>query len=108
MALTSREAEAAMEEQGEALLALAHSYRVRWLKRQCEGSIAARLSAANAVEVLKLAGMCDAPWLRQRCMGVVAKDFTAVQKSEGWLFVQQHDPILELEILQYLDEIDQV
>lgn len=106
--LTSREAEEAMGRHGVALLALSHAYRVPWLKRGCEAAAAARVSAENVMDVLKLARMCDALWLRQRCMRQVAKDFAAVQQTEGWRFVQKHDPALELEILQFLEEADQV
>ncbi|CAD5178004.1 unnamed protein product [Musa acuminata subsp. malaccensis] len=105
--LTSREAEEAMGRHGVALLALSHAYRVPWLKRGCEAAAAARVSAENVMDVLKLARMCDALWLRQRCMRQVAKDFAAVQQTEGWRFVQKHDPALELEILQFLEEADQ-
>ncbi|RWW30119.1 hypothetical protein GW17_00005314 [Ensete ventricosum] len=97
-----------MERHGVALLALSHAYRVPWLKRACEAATATRVSAENVMDVLKLARMCDALWLRQRCMKQVAKDFAAVQQTEGWRFVQKHDPALELEILQFLEEADQV
>ncbi|WOK97425.1 BTB/POZ and TAZ domain-containing protein 2-like [Canna indica] len=106
-ALASREAEEAMAAHGVALLALAHAYRVPWLKRGCEAGMAARLRAADVVDVLKVAALCDAPRLRHRCMKLVAKEFAAVQQSEGWRFVQKHDPGLELEILQFLEEEEQ-
>lgn len=91
-----------------ALLALSHAYRVRWLKRRCEAGLAAWLSAARAMDVLKLARLCDAPRLHQRCLRLVAADFAAVQESEGWRFVQKRDPALELEVLQFVQETAQV
>ncbi|XP_009387349.1 BTB/POZ and TAZ domain-containing protein 2 isoform X2 [Musa acuminata AAA Group] len=103
----SREAEEEMERHGMALLALSHAYRVRWLKRRCEAGVAAWLSAVKVMDVLKLARLCDAPRLYQRCMRLVAKDLEAVQQSEGWRFVQKHDPGLETEVLQLLQETSQ-
>ncbi|RRT35542.1 hypothetical protein B296_00047908 [Ensete ventricosum] len=104
----SREAEEEMERHGMALLALSHAYRMRWLKRRCEAGVAARLSAVKVMDVLKLARLCDAPRLYQRCMRLVAKDSEAVRQSEGWRFVQKHDPGLEMEVLQFLQETSQV
>ncbi|THU50543.1 hypothetical protein C4D60_Mb06t21350 [Musa balbisiana] len=103
----SREAEEEMERHGIALLALSHAYRVRWLKRRSEACVAAWLSAVKVMDVLKLARLCDAPRLYQRCMRLVAKDLEAVQQSEGWRFVQKHDPGLEMEVLQFLQETSQ-
>ncbi|WOL11308.1 BTB/POZ and TAZ domain-containing protein 2 isoform X1 [Canna indica] len=105
--MSSRDAADAMQQHGMALLALSHAYRVSWLKRRCEASVAKWVSAAKAVDALKLAQLCDAPVLRQRCMRVVAKDFSAVQESEGWRFAQKHDPAMELEILQFLHDAEQ-
>ncbi|CAL9085212.1 unnamed protein product [Musa acuminata var. zebrina] len=106
-ATSAREAKEAMERHGMALLALSHAYRVRWLKRRCEAGLAAWLSAARAMDVLKLARLCDAPRLHQRCLRLVAADFAAVQESEGWRFVQKRDPALELEVLQFVQETAQ-
>ncbi|XP_038976677.1 BTB/POZ and TAZ domain-containing protein 1-like [Phoenix dactylifera] len=104
---SSREGEEAMEKYGMHLLVLSHAYQVKRLKRWCEEGVAARLRAEVVVDVLKLAKLCDAPWLYQRCMRLVAKDFAAVTQSEGWRFIQKHDPLLELEILQFLQDADQ-
>ncbi|KAJ3675483.1 hypothetical protein LUZ60_004525 [Juncus effusus] len=96
-----------MDEHCLQLLAMAHKYRVTWLKRDCEAAIAVRLTPDKAVDVLKLAKLCDAPRLYQRCVQIVAKDFRAVQESDGWRFVKRHDSALELEILQFLQDSDQ-
>ncbi|CAL5068526.1 unnamed protein product [Urochloa decumbens] len=92
---------------GPQLLALAHAYRVPWLKRAAEAAVSARLTPDRAVDMLKLAGLCDAPRLRAACARVAAKDFAAVEASDGWRFARRHDPALELELLQLLEERDQ-
>ncbi|CAL5016298.1 unnamed protein product [Urochloa decumbens] len=92
---------------GPQLLALAHAYRVPWLKRAAEAAVAARLTPDRAVDMLKLAALCDAPRLRAACARVAAKDFAAVEASEGWRFARRHDPALELELLQLLEDRDQ-
>ncbi|KAK8944031.1 BTB/POZ and TAZ domain-containing protein 1 [Platanthera guangdongensis] len=101
------EAVAAMERHGVQLLALSHAYRIRWLKRRCETEICGQVVPDDAVDVMKLARLCDAPRLFRRCLGVVAKDFANVQRSEGWRFVQTYDPHLELEVVQFMEEREQ-
>jgi hypothetical protein len=91
---------------GPQLLALAHAYRVGWLKRAAEASVSARLTADRAVDMLKLARLCDAPRLYTRCARLAAKDFAAVEASDGWRFARRHDPALELELLQLLEDAD--
>lgn len=90
------------------LLALSHVYRLPLLKRACVVSLANRLDAETVVDVLQLARLCDAPRLYVRCMKLLSADFAAVEKTEGWRFLQANDPWLELEILQALHEIDLV
>ncbi|XP_062186265.1 BTB/POZ and TAZ domain-containing protein 1-like [Phragmites australis] len=92
---------------GAQLLALAHAYRVPWLKRAAEAAVSARLTADRAVDILKLARLCDAPRLYLRCARLAAKDFSAVERSDGWRFACRHDPALELELLQLLEDADQ-
>nr|TKW40092.1 hypothetical protein SEVIR_1G223600v2 [Setaria viridis] len=112
----SREKAAAAEDWGEdalgahgaALLALAHAYRVPWLKRRVEAAVAARLTAERAVDALKLAALCDAPRLHLACARLAAKDLAAVQRSEGWRFAGRHDAGLQLELLQLLHDADQI
>jgi hypothetical protein len=92
---------------GPQLLALAHAYRVGWLKRAAEAAVSARwLTADRAVDMLKLARLCDAPRLYARCARLAAKDFAAVEASDGWRFARRHDPALELELLQLLEDAD--
>lgn len=95
-----------MEKYGVHLLALSHVYSVPRLKRACGAALAAQLSVENVVDLLQLARLCDAPYLRVKCMNLLAKDFKVVEKTEGWRFLQDHDPLLELELLQFLDEAE--
>ncbi|RLM73574.1 BTB/POZ and TAZ domain-containing protein 2-like [Panicum miliaceum] len=89
---------------GPQLLALAHAYRVGWLKRAAEASVSARLAPGAAVDMLKLAGLCDAPRLRAARARLAARDRAAVEASDGWRFARRHDPALELELLQLLED----
>ncbi|GJM85438.1 hypothetical protein PR202_ga01884 [Eleusine coracana subsp. coracana] len=78
--------DAAAEEEdahGAALLALAHAYRVPWLKRRAEEAAAARLTADRAVDAAKLAALCDAPRLRMACARLAGKDLDA--RKERWV-----------------------
>ncbi|XP_010932270.1 BTB/POZ and TAZ domain-containing protein 1 [Elaeis guineensis] len=95
-----------MEKYGLHLLVLSHVFQVGWLKRACEAGLARRLTAEGVVDVLQLARECDAPGLYLRCMKLLAKDFAAVEQTEAWRFLQAHDPWLELEILQFLQDAD--
>ena len=93
---------------GPALLALAHAYRVPWLKRRTEAAVSARLTAERAVDALKLAALCDAPRLYLSCARLAGKDLDAVERSEGWRFAGRHDAALRLNLLQLLHDADQV
>ena len=97
-----------MERYAMHLLALAHAYRIPRLKRACVGSLAQRVSAESVVDVLQLARLCDAPRLHVRCIKFLAVNFSAVEQTEGWRFLQANDPRLELDILESLHEIDLV
>ncbi|XP_078172347.1 BTB/POZ and TAZ domain-containing protein 2-like [Carex rostrata] len=105
--LSSLEIEDVMDQHCLQLLAMSHKYRVPWLKRSCEAAVAVQLTPDKAVDVLKLAKLCDAPRLYQRCMQLVTKDFLAVQESDGWKFVQRHDTVLELKIIQFVEDSDE-
>ncbi|KAK3158370.1 hypothetical protein QOZ80_2AG0136250 [Eleusine coracana subsp. coracana] len=102
--------DAAAEEEdahGAALLALAHAYRVPWLKRRAEEAAAARLTADRAVDAAKLAALCDAPRLRMACARLAGKDLDAVRRSEGWRFAGRHDPALQVDVIQLVHDADQ-
>ncbi|KAB1217284.1 BTB/POZ and TAZ domain-containing protein 1 [Morella rubra] len=103
---SSRCSEEEMQSYGIHLLALSHVYSVPQLKRRCAKVLGERLSTENVVDVLQLARMCDAPYLYLKCMKLAASHFKAVEKTEGWRFLQDHDPWLELEILKFMDEAE--
>ncbi|KAL3575399.1 hypothetical protein D5086_023500 [Populus alba] len=54
----------------------------------------------------QLARLCDSPDLYVKCMKMLSDNFKAVEKTEGWKFMQENDPFLELEILRFIDEAD--
>lgn len=103
---SSRCKEEEMEKYGIHLLALSHVYLVPNLKQRCTKSLSERLTIENVVDVLQLARLCDAPDLYLKCMKFLSNRFKAVEKTEGWKFLQDHDPWLELEILQFMDEAE--
>lgn len=97
-----------MEQYGIHLLALSHVYSVPLLKRTCARGLAKRLSVENVVDVLQLARLCDAPDLYLKCMKLVQIKFKSVEETEAWMFLQDHDPRLELQILEFIDEAELV
>ncbi|KAJ3675482.1 hypothetical protein LUZ60_004524 [Juncus effusus] len=101
------ETDESLDKHGMQILALAHAYRIGWLKKQCEVAISTFLTPERVIDTLKLAKLLDAPRLHQQCLRLVRKDFDSVQKTEGWLFVRLHDPELELEILEFLEDFDE-
>ncbi|GLT73208.1 hypothetical protein SLA2020_450810 [Shorea laevis] len=103
---SSRCTEEDMEKYGIHLLALSHVYAVPQLKQRCTKALGERLTIGNVVDVLQLGRMCDAPDLYLKCMKLAANHFKAVEKTEGWRFLQDHDPWLELQILQFMDEAE--
>ncbi|XP_042500747.1 BTB/POZ and TAZ domain-containing protein 1-like [Macadamia integrifolia] len=103
---SSRCSEDDLDNYGIHLLTLSHVYSIRKLKQRCTRGLAARLNTDNVVDMLQLARLCDAPDLYVKCMKLLSKDFKGVEESEGWRFLQGHDPWLELEILQFLDDAE--
>ncbi|ONK71209.1 uncharacterized protein A4U43_C04F6010 [Asparagus officinalis] len=95
-----------MDKYGMHLMVLSHVYRVKWLKDLCEVELALRLTVDSVVDVLQLARQCDVPKLYLQCMKLLNKEFAAVEKTEGWVFLQNNDPWFELEILKFLEEED--
>ncbi|KAM6570169.1 hypothetical protein CsatB_018154 [Cannabis sativa] len=101
---SSRCEEEQLELYGIHLLALSHVYLVPQLKQKCVKNLGQRLTSENVVDVLQLAKLCDAPDLYLKCLKLVSTHFKAVEATEGWKFLQDHDPHLELDILQFIDE----
>lgn len=97
-----------MDKYGMHLMVLSHVYRVKWLKDFTESELALRLTVDSVIDILQLARQCDEPKLCLQCMRLLHKEFAAVQKTEAWLFLQENDPWLELEILKFLEEQDMV
>lgn len=104
----SRCTEDEMEKYDIHLLALAHVYSVPQLKQRCIRGLIQRLTLHNVVDVLQLSRLCNAPDLHLRCMKLVYNNFHAVEETEGWKFLQDHDPHLELDVLQFIDEAESV
>ncbi|KAG8362732.1 hypothetical protein BUALT_BualtUnG0046000 [Buddleja alternifolia] len=103
---SSRCTDEQMEKYGIHLLALSHVYSVQQLKQRCTRGLVQRLTIDNVVDMLQLARLCDAPDLYLKCMRLLSDNFKAVEETEGWKFLQTHDPYLELEILQFIDETE--
>ncbi|KAE8736292.1 BTB/POZ and TAZ domain-containing protein 2 [Hibiscus syriacus] len=103
---SSRCEEEQLAKYGIHLLALSHVYTVPHLKQRCSKGIGQRLTAENAVDVLQLSRLCDAPDLQLKCMKHIAAHFKSVEQTEAWSFMQDNDPWLELEILQFIDEAE--
>lgn len=97
-----------MDKYGMHLLALSHVYNVPQLKQRCTKGLAQRVTVENVVDLLQLARLCDAPDLYLRCMRLLTDHFKAVEKTEGWKFLNKHDPWLELDILRFIDEHETV
>lgn len=93
-----------MQKYGIHLLALSHVFSVPKLKQRCAKELAQGLMVETVVDVLQLARLCDAPELYLKGMKLAARKFKAVEKTEGYKFLQKHDPWLELEILQFIEE----
>ncbi|KAJ8559713.1 hypothetical protein K7X08_003771 [Anisodus acutangulus] len=98
--------EGQMQKHGIHLLALSHVYLVPCLKHRCTKALAEQLTIENVVDMLQLARLCDAPDLYLKCMKFLRSNCMKVEKTEGWKFLQRHDPMLELEILQFMDEAE--
>lgn len=97
-----------MERHGIHLLALSHVYMVTQLKQRCSKGVVQRLTTENVVDVLQLARLCDAPDVCLRSMRLIHLKFKTVEQTEGWKFIQEHDPFLELDILQFIDDAESV
>lgn len=103
---SSKCGEEQLEKHGIHLLALSHVYLVPQLKQRCIKGLVDRLTTENVVDVLQLARLCDAPDLYLKCMKLLSVNFRTVEETEGWKFLQNNDPWLELEIMQFIDEAE--
>ncbi|KAK4394890.1 BTB/POZ and TAZ domain-containing protein 1 [Sesamum angolense] len=103
---SSRCSEEQLDIYGIHLLALSHVYLIPQLKQRCTKGLAKRVTVENVVDVIQMARLCDAPDLYLKCMKLLSNNYKAVEATEGWKFLQNHDPHLELEILQFIDEAE--
>ncbi|XP_058195217.1 BTB/POZ and TAZ domain-containing protein 1 [Rhododendron vialii] len=94
-----------LDKYGIHLLALSHAFLVPQLKRICSKALTERLTIDNVIDMIQLAQLCDAPSLHLRCMKLIFNSIKSVEKTEGWKFVQDHDPLLELQVLQFINEL---
>lgn len=74
------------------------------LKQRCIKGLAERVTTENVVDVLQLARLCDAPDLYLKCIKLLTYHFKSVEQTEGWRFLHNNDPWLELDILRFMDE----
>ncbi|CAN8264554.1 unnamed protein product [Cochlearia groenlandica] len=95
-----------MEKYGIHLLALSHVYMVTKLKQRCTKDLAERVTVETVVDILQLARLCDAPDLTLKCLRVIHSKFKITEQTEGWKFLQEHNPLLELNILQFIDDVE--
>ncbi|CAM8919169.1 unnamed protein product [Rhodiola kirilowii] len=101
---TARCTEEEMDKYGIHLLALSHVFLIPQLKQSVAKGLAKTLMKENVVDVLELAKLCDAPDISLICMKLISRHFKTVEKTEGWKILQEHDPWLELDVLQFMDE----
>ena len=97
-----------MDKYGMHLLALSHVYLVPQLKQRCVTGLAERVTEESVVDVLQLARLCDAPDLYLKCVKLLTYRFEAVERTEGWRFLQKRDPALELDIVCLIEEHENV
>ncbi|KAK9113568.1 hypothetical protein Syun_020365 [Stephania yunnanensis] len=93
-----------MEKYALHLLALSHAFAIPDLKKRCDELLASQLTIDNAIDFAHIARLCDASDLYIRSLIFISNQFKSVQSTDGWKFVQRHDPYLELEILQFLEQ----
>ncbi|XP_047341099.1 BTB/POZ and TAZ domain-containing protein 1-like [Impatiens glandulifera] len=103
---SSKCTEEEMDMYGFHLLTLSHVFSVPVLKQRCAKALIQRLKIYDAIDMLQLARLCDASELYFRSMKLVSENIKFVQKTEGWKFLQENDHWLELEILQFIGEIE--
>ncbi|CAL4972718.1 unnamed protein product [Urochloa decumbens] len=89
------------------LLALSHVFSVPSLKTVCIDQLERNfLSPDNVVDILQLAGLCDAPRLSLVCTRMIIGDFKNICLTDGWKVMRRVNPSLEQELLESLVEAD--
>lgn len=89
------------------LLVLSHVFSVSSMKTVCIDQIERNfLAPDNVVDILQLAGLCDAPRLSLVCTRMIVGDFKTVSLTDGWKVMRRVSPSLEQELLESLVEAD--
>ncbi|CAH9105307.1 unnamed protein product [Cuscuta europaea] len=90
-----------MKEHVLSLLLLSHTYVVLQLKRECERVVEQGLiNTENAMDILQMALLCDAPRLSFITHRFILKNVKPVCATEGWKAMKESHPALEKQILQ--------
>jgi len=91
------------------LLVLSHVFSVSSMKTVCIDQIERNfLAPDNVVDILQLAGLCDAPRLFLVCTRMIVGDFKTVSLTDGWKVMRRVNPSLEQELLESLVEAETV
>jgi hypothetical protein len=91
------------------LLVLSHVFSVPSLKTVCIDQLERSfLAPDNVVDMLQLAGLCDAPRLSLICTRMIMGDFKTISLTDGWKVMRRVNPSLEQELLESLVEYDTV
>ena len=91
------------------LLVLSHVFSVSSMKTVCIDQIERNfLAPDNVVDILQLAGLCDAPRLSLVCTRMIVGDFKTVSLTDGWKVMRRVNPSMEQELLESLVEADTV
>ncbi|RCV28524.1 hypothetical protein SETIT_5G411200v2 [Setaria italica] len=89
------------------LLVLSHVFSVPSLKTVCIDQLERNfLAPDNVVDILQLAGLCDAPRLSLICTRMIIGDFKTISLTDGWKVMRRVNPNLEQELLESLVEAD--
>ncbi|NP_001146664.1 TAZ transcription factor [Zea mays] len=104
---SSRFEQEQMKEHALHLLVLSHVFSVPSLKTVCVDQLERGfLATDNVVDMLQLAGLCDAPRLALACARMVIGDFKTISLTDGWKVMRRTNPSMEQELLESLVEAD--
>ncbi|KAJ1286605.1 hypothetical protein BS78_03G365100 [Paspalum vaginatum] len=89
------------------LLVLSHVFSVPSLKTVCIDQLESDfLAPDNVVDMLQLAGLCDAPRLSLICTRMIIGDFKTISLTDGWKVMRRVNPSLEQELIESVVEAD--
>lgn len=84
----------------EHLLTAADRYGLRQLRWLCESRISQGISVNSVAKILELAQRHQASQLKSACLKFAATNLEEVMKSEGFEYLKENCPSLQLELLQ--------